>query len=112
MGGLDYLDNLNARVKQKEDSNVISIGQEVDRIYLSAPEKLTVSDEGAGVFTVEKTNLPDLVLCNPWVDKAKATADFGDDEYHDMVCLEPALAGSGPCALSAGASWSCCQKLT
>lgn len=71
-----------------------------------------IVDEGHGTFVVEKKNLADAVLWNPWVDKAKATADFGDEEYHNMVCLEPAQAGSGPATLPAGEAWSCIQKLT
>lgn len=71
-----------------------------------------IVDQGHGTFVVEKKNLADAVLWNPWVDKAKATADFGDEEYHNMVCLEPAQAGSGPASLPAGQVWSCTQKLT
>ena len=28
------------------------------------------------------------VLWNPWIEKAKAMADFGDEEYKQMICLE------------------------
>lgn len=29
-----------------------------------------------------------LVIWNPWLDKARETPDFGDDEYPNMVCVE------------------------
>ena len=29
-----------------------------------------------------------LVVWNPWVEKAKAMSDFGDDEYNTMICVE------------------------
>jgi D-hexose-6-phosphate mutarotase len=29
---------------------------------------------------------------NPWIDKSIAMADFGDDEYHQMLCVETANA--------------------
>jgi glucose-6-phosphate 1-epimerase len=32
-------------------------------------------------------------------------ADFGDEEYRHMLCIEPALALSGPATLQPGASW-------
>lgn len=112
LGAVDYLDNCNQRVKCNDGVECVKIEKETDRIYLAAPDSITVEDEGHGTFVVEKRNLPDAVLWNPWVAKAKATADFGDDEWHNMVCLEPAQAGSGPASLAPGHTWSCTQKLT
>ena len=34
---------------------------------------------------------PDCVLWNPWVEKSKAMADFGGEEYKTMVCVEPGI---------------------
>ena len=28
------------------------------------------------------------VVWNPWIDKARAMSDFGDEEYKRMVCVE------------------------
>lgn len=28
------------------------------------------------------------VVWNPWSEKAKAMADFGDEEYKNMICVE------------------------
>ena len=28
------------------------------------------------------------MVWNPWIDKSKAMADFGDDEYKEMICAE------------------------
>lgn len=39
-------------------------------------------DKGAQqVLELQKTNFPDAVVWNPWVDKSKGMADFGDEEY-------------------------------
>ena len=40
------------------------------------------------MLTVAKSNLPDTVVWNPWVEKSKAMGDFGDEEYKEMVCIE------------------------
>lgn len=43
---------------------------------------LQITDSGSGaVVEVHKSNFPDAVVWNPWVDKAKSMADFGDEEY-------------------------------
>lgn len=31
-----------------------------------------------------------LVVWNPWEKKSKAMADFGDDEYKQMLCVDAA----------------------
>jgi D-hexose-6-phosphate mutarotase len=40
-----------------------------------------VDKKGSKVISIQKTNFPDAVVWNPWVDKAKGMADFGDEEY-------------------------------
>jgi len=52
------------------------------------------------------------VVWNPWQAKAAAMADFGDGEYRGMVCVEPAVAKSGPASVAAnGGTWSAWQEL-
>lgn len=58
-----------------------------------------------------KSGLPDAVVWNPWIAKAKATGDFGDEEYKEMLCVEPAVAASGPITVKAGQSWCGSQVL-
>lgn len=78
---LSYLDNLEGRAMKKEDSQSVRFDCEVDRVYLNTPNSLEISD-GTKTFTLEKSaGIPDAVVWNPWVDKSKRMADFGDDEY-------------------------------
>ena len=44
------------------------------------------------------------VVWNPWIAKAKAMPDFGDDEWTGMVCVETANAGDDAVTLAPGAS--------
>jgi len=37
---------------------------------------------------VAKENSLTTVVWNPWVQKAKALTDFGDDEWKRMLCIE------------------------
>jgi glucose-6-phosphate 1-epimerase len=52
---------------------------------------------------VSKTGSASTVVWNPWVDKAKAMADFGDDEWPHMLCIETANAGENVLTLAPGA---------
>lgn len=69
--------------------------------------------DGANNRTVlhTKAGFPDAVVWNPWIAKAKATGDFGDEEYKNMLCVEPAIAASGPITVPAGQSWCGSQIL-
>jgi D-hexose-6-phosphate mutarotase len=56
-------------------------------------------------------NFIDLVVWNPWVEKAKAMADFDDEEYKQMICLEVGKLGSAV-SLAPAQSWSGSQTLS
>ena len=51
------------------------------------------------------------VVWNPWDKKAKAMADFGDDEYKHMLCVE-AAAIERPITLKPGEEWRGRQELS
>ncbi|EGD76954.1 hypothetical protein PTSG_07295 [Salpingoeca rosetta] len=38
----------------------------------------------------------DAVVWNPWEDKAKAMGDFGDNEFNNMICVEPGCVRNKP----------------
>lgn len=112
LSGLKYLDNMQNRQEGTDESQVISVNGEIDRIYVKAPDHLKIVDKKGGkVISVQKTNFPDAVVWNPWIDKAKGMADFGDEEYKEMICVEAALATSGPVELAPGKSWVGTQVL-
>lgn len=103
---LDYLDNLKAKERFTEQGDAITFESEFDRVYLSAPHKIAIIDhEKKRTFVMRKEGLPDAVVWNPWDKKAKAMADFGDDEYKHMVCVE-AAAIENPITLKPGEEWT------
>lgn len=113
LSGLQFLDNAKNRQEGTDEQQVISISGEFDKIYLKAPDNVKIVDKaGSKVISLRKTNFPDAVVWNPWTDKAKGMADFGDDEYKEMICVEAAVAKSGPVEIGPGASWVGTQVLT
>ena len=110
--GNAYLDNLDARMKKVDGADEVRFRGEVDRIYTdTATNILTLKDPALKrVFTIEKsTTLPDAVVWNPWIDKARAMGDFGDEEYKDMVCVEAANVTG--VRLNAGETWEASQRI-
>ncbi|MBA0622073.1 hypothetical protein Godav_007642 [Gossypium davidsonii] len=111
IGTLDYLDNLQNKERFTEQGDAITFDTEVDWIYLSAPTKIAILDhEKKRTFAISKDGLPDAVVWNPWDKKAKALADFGDDEYKHMLCVETA-AIEKPITLTPGEEWRWSQEL-
>lgn len=70
-------------------SGDLEIDREIDRVFCPAPGGVIISDP---VFRrsiiVEKCGSRSTVIWNPWITKSQAMADFGDNEYHRMLCVE------------------------
>jgi glucose-6-phosphate 1-epimerase len=90
-----------------------------DRVYTPVAEKNTVDvtvgvGEGKAVKVTSSGTCGDkvvpvsCVVWNPNKEKAGGMSDFGDDQYHDMICVEPGILGNVP-LLEAGQSASLTQ---
>ena len=44
------------------------------------------------------------VVWNPWIAKARQLADFGDDEYTGMICVETTNAADDQITIAPGGS--------
>jgi len=87
--GINYIDTLREDIREVEKHTAVRFTGETDRIYLQAPDTLRLDDEGhRRSIELHTVNMPDVVVWNPWIDKARRMPDFGDDEYQGMVCVE------------------------
>ncbi|KAK1290305.1 hypothetical protein QJS10_CPB18g00165 [Acorus calamus] len=101
----NYLDNLQNKELFTEQQNAITFESEIDKIYLSTPNKIAVIDhKRRRTFVIKKDGLPDAVVWNPWDKKAKAMVDFGNDEYQRMLCVDAANEVA-PIKLKPGEEW-------
>ena len=69
------------------------------------PIVVSSATDNKPLYSITREGLSDVVVWNPWIEKAKSIADFGPDEaYKNMICVE---AGSvaGWQTLEAGDSW-------
>jgi glucose-6-phosphate 1-epimerase len=64
---------------------------ETDRVYPDTTARCVVDDPGLKrKITIEKSGSNATVVWNPWIERAKALPDFGDDEWPAMLCVETA----------------------
>jgi D-hexose-6-phosphate mutarotase len=111
--GTRYLDKVDGGVEKMESSDAIVINSEVDRVYINTKSTVEIHDSKLRrKILVEKTGSAATVLWNPWIAKSKAMADFGDEEYHGMVCVESGNVGGNSIVLAPGKSATLTAKLS
>jgi glucose-6-phosphate 1-epimerase len=100
----------------------MTIDKFTDRVFvggnLGDGKKSVVSVKGEGISfvvegeaTLDSTTIPsDVVVWNPWDEKAKGMADFDDEGYKKMLCIEPGLVSAFH-TLPAGKTMALIQRL-
>ncbi len=89
--GLGFIDKAPATppATNPQPAGGIRITEETDRIYLGhAGQAVIVDPVLSRQLVIEKNGSNTSVVWNPWIAKSQRMADFGDEEYHRMVCVE------------------------
>ncbi len=103
--GVPYVDKTAAMARRSGEGEPVAIAAETDRVYLGARGAATIEDPGwRRRIVIGKSGSATTVVWNPWVAKAKAMPDFGDEEWTRMVCVETANATDDAVTLAPGAS--------
>ena len=114
VGGLEgaaFTDRLTG--PQPAETDPVRFTAETDRIYQHTTATTAVTDAAAGrTIGISKQGSASTVVWNPWVDKAAAMADFGDDEYTGMVCVETCNIRDDTVTLEPGASHTMSVRYT
>jgi len=106
---LKYLDNTAGNAEVTQDGDV-TFGKEVDRVYKSTSDVLELSSAHSSLQLL-KSNLPEAVVWNPYIEKTAALSDMPDDDWKNFICIEPARIIE-PAQVAPGDSWSASLKLT
>ena len=107
LAGTDYLDKVGGTTPRNQGPAPIRFTAETDRVYVNTQAACTIHDPGARrQIVVRKGHSNATVVWNPWVDKARAMPDFGDDEWPGMVCVETANVNVHAVTLAPGAEHS------
>ncbi|XP_065910494.1 uncharacterized protein [Dysidea avara] len=112
LSNLEYIDKVANGERKTEQSGLLTVNCFTDRVYLKASLPHDITNVGGNQKTVHvtKDNFPDTVVWNPWADKAAGMSDFGNDEYHNMVCVEAGYV-SESASLPVGQSFHASQVL-
>lgn len=87
--GTPYIDRVAGPDALPGESGPVRFAGLTDRIYLGTTARATVRDPAGGrLIGISKDGSDTTVVWNPWIDNARAMADFGDDEWTGMVCVE------------------------
>ena len=106
--GLEFIDkapaNPPAPNPQRGD---IAITEETDRIYLGHSGSAVIVDPAKRrKITIAKSGSNTSVVWNPWIAKAHRMPDFGDEEFHRMLCVETCNVADDAVSLAPGESHS------
>ncbi len=89
ISGLDqasYLDKVDGT--QKVQDGDITVSSETDRVYDRATDVVVTDPVLGRRLRITSAGAASTVVWNPWVAKAAAMPDFGDDEWLGMLCIE------------------------
>ncbi len=99
-----YIDKVDGGVEKMQTGDV-RIDQEVDRVFMDTTAACTLVDEVTDrKIEISKKDSSSTVVWNPWIKKSIAMPDFGDEEYHTMICVETVNAGKDVIVLKKGES--------
>lgn len=88
LDGVTFLDNTDSNKMKKQNGDVV-LSSPTDNAYMNSQNPLQLIDPVLNrSIQVTKQNSDSTVIWNPWAEGARALSDLGDDEWHDMVCVE------------------------
>lgn len=102
LDGTRYLDKVEG-FQEKTQAGPIAITGETDRVYLETPAAVTIDDPAKRRrIIIAKEHSRNTVVWNPWIAKAKAMPDFGDEEWPGMICVETCNVGPAAVTVAPG----------
>lgn len=108
--GQKYRNAVTGQSDLVQDEEELSIIGEVDRVYGSAPSRVTLKEPGR-VITSTHEGFKDIVVWNPGPDKCKDLKDMEPEDYQKMLCVEAAIVNE-PQEVPAGSVWRGMQELS
>lgn len=86
LDGASYLDKVTGHAELQVGD--VTIGAETDRVYDRSGDIIVTDPVLRRRLRIATQGAANTVVWNPWVAKAAAMPDFGDDEWPQMLCIE------------------------
>lgn len=88
LDGTSYIDKVDDQ-KVKSQSGEVEITAEVDRIYQSVPNELTIVDGALNRrIRINSSGNQTAVVWNPWIELSAKSGDLTNDDYTGFICVE------------------------
>ncbi|XZE19457.1 D-hexose-6-phosphate mutarotase [Pirellulaceae bacterium SH449] len=102
--GVPFIDQLTNSVVPGQ-SHAIRFTEETDRIYQGDAGQIQMHDDVLRrTIELAARGARSTIVWNPWVAKSQRMADFGDEEFHEMCCIETANVRANCVQLAPGES--------
>ncbi|PRP87111.1 hypothetical protein PROFUN_01373 [Planoprotostelium fungivorum] len=103
--GFTYVDKVQDAKEFEEKGEDIKFTSQLDRVYLKGASNDVHIQDTEGTEKVTFSSWKDVVVWNPWVEKAGGMSDLGEGEWKKYVCVE-AVQVSDVVRLEPQQSWS------
>jgi glucose-6-phosphate 1-epimerase len=107
--GARYYDHVSGEDGKQQWIDVLTVAQELDRIYWQAPQPMTLHELGRRV-QLRQDAFEDTVVWNPGPQQCAKLADMPAEGWRDMLCIEAAQISSAV-ILRPGDEWAGRQTL-
>ncbi|MBT8449139.1 MAG: D-hexose-6-phosphate mutarotase [Gammaproteobacteria bacterium] len=107
-----YIDKTDSDSVKQQDG-IVTISNEVDRIYYDAPALLTIADKSMQRnIQINSSGNRTTVVWNPWSEISKSSADLQDDDYQRFLCVETVNAVADAVEVAAGDAYKLTAEIT
>lgn len=104
------MDKVDGGKTKTETNELIEFTGETDRVYKDGGKNsnpILINDQ---LQVTSSNTMPDVVVWNPWQEKAKAAVDIGEHNYPKYVCVEVGHV-SNAVKLDSNQSWKGVQEI-
>jgi glucose-6-phosphate 1-epimerase len=111
LNNVTYLDKVDGGKTKTEINKEIEFTGETDRVFKDGGKNnnpILISDR---IQVTGSSTMPDIVVWNPWQEKAKGAVDIGEHNFPNFVCVEVGRV-SNAVKLDKDQTWKGSQEIT